>query len=91
MRRPKRKPLQTRIDHNRGRIKPIPEQTLAERVAAIAVAFDKSPITIKTWAREGCNLWDVQQVCLWAGFKASRQRNRPRPDSVPRRIRTPLD
>jgi hypothetical protein len=85
------KPLQTRIHHNgAGRIKPIEKQTREERVAAIAGFLDRSEITIRTWIREGLDVWDVDQVCLWAQFKQSRQRNRRRPDSIPRRIRSPL-
>jgi hypothetical protein len=74
-----------------GPIKPIPEQTLAERVSAIAVTLDKSEITIRGWHYQGCDLWDPEQVCIWAKFKSARRRNRPRPDGIPRRIRTPAD
>jgi hypothetical protein len=74
-----------------GRIKPIADQTLAERCQCISVVFDLSPATIRTWHYQGCNLWDVEEVCQWAQFKRSRRKNwRSNGDKPARRVRTPF-
>jgi hypothetical protein len=65
--------------------------TLKEQIRLIAEALERSPKTIKTWVREGMDPFDCQSVCRWWGWKDSRRKNVQRPDSIPRRVRSPLD
>jgi hypothetical protein len=73
-----------------GSFGPLEKQTLAERCECISVVFDLSPATVKGWHYQGCDLWNVEEVCQWVEYKRSRRKNWRNGDKPARRVRTPF-
>jgi hypothetical protein len=64
------------------------------QIEDVAIALDKSPVTIRAWVSQGLDVFNPDEIVCWYQFKKSRRRNRmfPSPNGVSgRRIRTPAD
>jgi hypothetical protein len=64
------------------------------QIGGVAIALDKSPVTIRAWVRQGLDLFNPDEIVRWYQFKQSRRRNRRSPSSngvSGRLIRTPAD
>jgi len=68
---------------------PAAGKALKTRIAHIAVALDRSPITIKQWVSEGMDIFDPESVIQFYQWKNSRLRNKPNHERPARRYRPP--
>jgi hypothetical protein len=64
------------------------------QIEGVAIALDKSPVTIRAWVSQGLDVFNPDQIVRWYQFKESRRHNRRSRGSncvSGRRIRTPGD
>jgi hypothetical protein len=58
-----------------------PKTRLAKRIEDVAIVFNKSTVTVRTWVAEGLDVFNLDEVIRWWQFKESRRRNRRAPSS----------